>query len=180
MVSMAIMLTALTALITTHLFGLRMFEINKLKLGASQEIPHIINPLMADMKAVRWVRVGAGNQSSFAEAAANSPQRGNALQIYPSTDTNVFVRYYLDSADTKLKRRAPDGSVTVITQSVTNTVVFTAEDALGQVLTNRALRSVIGVNLQFSAVENSGDKVGATRHAQGFQIQTKIASLGAN
>jgi hypothetical protein len=92
----------------------------------------------------------------------------------------VYVRYYLDGSDTRLKRRAPDGSITVITQSVTNTVVFTAEDVTGQVLTNRAQRSVIGMDLQFSAVENSGDKMGATRYAQGFQIQAKIASLGSN
>ena len=180
MVSMAILLIALSALITTHLFGLRMFEINKMKLGASQEIPHVFNPIFADMKSVSMVRVGQGTQTSFSEAALNSPQQGNALQIYASTDTNDFVRYYLDAADTKLKRRAADGAVTVITKSATNATVFTVEDMAGQVLTNRAVRSIIGVNLQFSAVENSGDKVGATRYAQGFRLQTKIAAPGSN
>jgi len=180
MVSMAIFLTALTALITTHLFGLRMFEINKMKLGASQEIPHVVNPVAADMKEARMVRVGSGTLSTFTEAAANSLQQGNAVQIYNSTDTNAFVRYYVDSADATLRRRAADGSVTVITPSVTNSVVFTVEDMAGQVLSNRAVRSVVGMNLQFSAVENSGDKVGATRYAQGFRIQAKFAVKSVN
>jgi hypothetical protein len=180
MVSMAIFLTALTALITTHLFGLRMFEINKMKLGASQEIPHVVNPVAADMKEARMVRVGSGTLSTFTEAAANSLQQGNAVQIYNSTDTNAFVRYYVDSADATLRRRAADGSVTVITPSVTNSVVFTVEDMAGQVLSNRAVRSVVGMNLQFSAVENSGDKVGATRYAQGFRIQAKFAVKSGN
>ena len=180
MVSMAIFLTALTALITTHLFGLRMFEINKMKLGASQEIPHVVNPVAADMKEARMVRVGSGTLSTFTEAAANSLQQGNAVQIYNSTDTNAFVRYYVDSADATLRRRAADGSVTVITPSVTNSVVFTVEDMTGQVLSNRAVRSVVGMNLQFSAVENSGDKVGATRYAQGFRIHGKFAVKSGN
>jgi hypothetical protein len=180
MVSMAIFLTALTALITTHLFGLRMFEINKMKLGASQEIPHVVNPVAADMKEARMVRVGSGTLSTFTEAAANSLQQGNAVQIYNSTDTNAFVRYYVDSADATLRRRAADGTVTVITPSVTNSVVFTVEDMTGQVLSNRAVRSVVGMNLQFSAVENSGDKVGATRYAQGFRIHGKFAVKSGN
>jgi hypothetical protein len=86
----------------------------------------------------------------------------------------------VDSADATLRRRAADGSVTVITPSVTNSVVFTVEDMAGQVLSNRAVRSVVGMNLQFSAVENSGDKVGATRYAQGFRIQAKFAVKSGN
>jgi hypothetical protein len=177
---MAVFLTALTALITTHLFGLRMFEISELKLGASQQMPHVFNPLLLDMKSARMLRVGTGNETSFTEAAANTPQRGNALQIHASTDPSLFIRYYVDSADNKLKRRAEDGSIRTITTSVTNAVAFTVEDFAGQVLTNRASRALIGVSLQFSAVGNGEHTVGAARSAQGYRLQTKIALLGAN
>jgi hypothetical protein len=59
--------------------------------------------------------------------------------------------------------------------SVSNSLIFTFENAAGEILTNRQARVVVGVNLQFSGLGETRDKVGAKQHFTSYQIQTKWA-----
>src|SRR6267142_33158 len=87
-----------------HLFGMRLLEVTMPKLGTDQESRRALGLLMADIRSAKILRIGNGNLGAFTSVVINATQLGNAIQIYPSTDTNVFIRYFLDAVDKKLKR----------------------------------------------------------------------------
>jgi prepilin-type N-terminal cleavage/methylation domain-containing protein len=76
MVSMAIVLLAMAAILSCHLFGLRMFEITKAKLGASDDARGSISRMIGEIRSAKLIRIGQGNASSFTEVALNTPQSG--------------------------------------------------------------------------------------------------------
>lgn len=82
--------------------------------------------------------------------ADGSPQQGNAIQIYPSTDTNSFIRYYWDSSDKRWKRTT-NGSIAacVVANAIRNSILFSAEDHFGNVLATPQNNRVIGMTLEF-------------------------------
>jgi hypothetical protein len=175
MVSMALILFVLSAIIASHLFGLRMFEITKAKLGASDEARAALANLVTEVRSAKILRVGNGNRTSFTEAASNRPQTGSAIQIYPTADTNTFVRYFWDSTDSKLKRTATGtNSVLVVAHSITNQLVFTSEDYAGNILTNNENNRVIGLTLQFYQLEYPSVAIGPGNYFDSYQLRTKI------
>jgi hypothetical protein len=176
LVSQAIFLLVLSAVISSHFLGLRLFSINQVRLAAANDISRSFSQFIADVHSAKTVRLGQGDLTSFTEAGRDTPQQGGAMELYPGADTNSFIRYYLDAADNRLKRRAADGVLSIIAESVSNQVVFAAESAAGQLLTNRQSRCVIAVNLSFFAFGNGGQKVGAGNPFQEYRLQTRVAS----
>src|SRR5438045_3223946 len=77
MVSVAIMALVMTALITSHLFGLRMHELSKVKLGLNDESRAAVSLLTAEIRAAKSVRLGTGTLSSFIEVPINTPEQAN-------------------------------------------------------------------------------------------------------
>lgn len=175
MVTMAIVAFLAAALVGTHLFGLRMFQLTKAKLGASDEARAAISKLVEEIRSGKTLRIGSGNISSFTEVGVNSPQRGNAIQIYPTTNINSFVRYYWDATDRKLKRTT-DGasSIHVVASSVSNELIFTSEDCRGAVLTNNENNRVIGLTLQFYQLHYPVVSIGPGNYYDFYQLRTKI------
>src|SRR5438552_2085198 len=109
-----------------------------------------VNRVSDEIRAAKMVEIGNGNSASFSVIADNLPQIGNALQVYASTNTNSFVRYFMDPKESALKSM-PSGSsaATVVASFVTNALVFRAEDFLGNVLTNNQDNRVIKMTLEF-------------------------------
>lgn len=175
MVSMSIFMVVIGGVLASHLFGLRMVEITKIKLTVSDAIPRGIEQLRAEVQSAKIVRVGVGSLTTFDAATNNTPQQGNAIQIYPTSDTNVFIRYYLDNSSKALKRLATNTTVTIMADIIGNVTIFTAEDFRGNVLTNTDDRSIIGMNLQISELKNSGIKFGPGNHYTSYQMRNKMA-----
>jgi Tfp pilus assembly protein PilW len=176
MVTMAIFLLVLSGILSSYMYGLRMFEYTKPKLSASDDARAAISRLMNEVRTASIVRIGTGDQNSFSEVAMNAIQAGSAIQVYPNTDTNSFMRYYLDGAVNQLKRTdstAP-GSFTVLAQNVTNQVVFTAEDFTGSTLTNNLNNRVVGLTLQFNQIQYPVMQVGPGNFYDFYQLRTKI------
>jgi len=86
-----------------------------------------------------------------------SQQVGPALQIHPSTDTNLFIRYYWSAEDERLHRTTEARGVEVVAQGVTNEIVFRSEDFSGRVLTNNQNTSVIRIHLAFLHTQGLGN-----------------------
>ena len=175
MVSMSIFLVVIGGVLASHLFGLRMIEITKIKLTVSDSIPRGIDELRSDVQCAKIVRIGQGSQTTFTEATNNTPQQGNAIQVYPTSDTNVFIRYYLETSSQALKRLGTNAAIKVVADLIGNSTVFTAEDFNGNVLTNRDDRCIIGMNLQISELKDSGIKFGPGNHYNSYQMRTKMA-----
>lgn len=175
MVTMAIVLLVMGAVLSAHVFGLRLFEITKAKLGASDEARAAISTMISEIRSAKIIRIGNGTLSTFAEAGVNSLQKGSAVQIYADINTNSFVRYFWDAADRKLKRTTNSASyVSVVANSISNNLVFTAEDYNGNILTNNENNRVIGLTLQFYQLQYPAVSIGAGGYYDFYQLRTKI------
>jgi prepilin-type N-terminal cleavage/methylation domain-containing protein len=178
MVTMAIVLLVMAAILSCHVFGMRLFEITKAKLGASDDARAAIGAMVLEIRAAKLVRIGSGDLATFNEAAVHTPQAGSAIQVYASTNTSTFVRYFWDASDQKLKRatnNAPDARV--VASSVSNQMnqpVFTAEDFAGNVLTNSQNNRVIGLTLQFHQLQYPAVVIGPGHFYDFYQLRTKI------
>ena len=175
MVTLAVMMIVMAGVMATHLFGMKMYELTRSKLGASDEARAALGKLVSEIRSAKLLRIGDGSLSRFTEAGLNSLQIGNALQIHPSTNTNTFVRYFWDSSDKKLKRTTNGlNVVSIVANSVSNELVFSAEDFGGSILTNKENNRVIGLTLQFYQLQYPTVSIGPGGYYDYYQLRTKI------
>jgi hypothetical protein len=174
MIASALATMLVGGVIVGHLIGLRMFQYTRTKLGGNDDTRRAISKLVEEVRSAKLVKVGSGDANGFVECALDSPQQGNAIQVYETNDTNTFIRFFLDS-DTTL-RRMPNAasSASILANYITNKIVFTAEDFNGTVLTNNVNNRVIGLTLQFYQIEYPIVKVGANQMYDYYQVRTKI------
>jgi hypothetical protein len=79
-------------------------------------------------------------------------QQGNALQIYPTTNTDNFTIYFVNLSDQTFRQTQATSSGTntlILADSVTNTLAFSAQDLSGNVLTNSQNNRLIHLTLEF-------------------------------
>ena len=134
-----------------------------------------LNLLTAEIRAAKSVRLGTGTLSSFSEVAINTAEQGNALQVYPTTDTNNFIRYFWDATDNTLKRTTNGSSaMTIVANSISNSLVFTAENYAGTVLTNNQNNCVIGLNLQIYQLDYPVTQIGPGKFYDTYRLHTKV------
>jgi hypothetical protein len=175
MVTTAVTALVLSGLITCYLFGLRLFEFTKPKLCASDSARSLIGKVADELRAANLIRIGQGSLSSFTEIAPGALQQGNAIQIYASTNTNYYARYYWDAADNKLKRTTNGATYTeIMANAVSNQWVFTSEDYSGNILTNNQNNRVIGITLQFYQIQYPVMDIGPGQYYDSYQVRTRI------
>ncbi|MEY2408038.1 MAG: hypothetical protein QOF48_708 [Verrucomicrobiota bacterium] len=174
MITMVLVLLVMAGVLAAHVFGLKLFEMSKTKLGASDDARAAVGYMVTEIRAAKIIRIGSGNATGFAEVSVDTPQRGSAIQVYPTTDTNSFVRYFRDT-DQKLKRIVSgETTPTVIATAISNQVVFTSEDFNGTILTNNENNRVIGLALQFYQLEYPTVSIGPGSLYDFYQLRTKI------
>jgi Tfp pilus assembly protein PilW len=161
-------------LVTSQVTGLQLFSSTAARLTASHSTRGALNFVRDEIRAAKTVEVGTGNRTSFVRAPQNL-QQGNAIQIYPTASTNQFLRLFVDSEGCTLSRVSSDNpSPVVIATSVTNQVVFFAEDFKGQLLTNNQDNRVIRMLLEFSQWEFPSKGFGSGSKYDYFRLQTRI------
>ena len=174
MVTAAIMMMVLAGIIETQYFGMQMYQITKAKLGASDQARAAISKLVDEIRSCKIVKVGAGSLGGFTQDPDGVLEIGGALQIYATTNTNNFIRYFFDPADKKLKRTTNGlGYALVIADSISNSIVFSEEDFAGNVVTNQNNR-VIGVMLQFYQISYPIINIGPGGLFDFYQLHTRI------
>src|SRR5437762_47488 len=131
-IALAIFVVVIGGMTVTYLFGMRLFEIVRPKLDATDQARALVGKLSYEVKSACQIKVGTGSSSSFTEAAVNTSQSGNAIQIQPDADTNYFVRYFWSASDQTVKRlvsqNKTNNTLSTIASSVTNQVIFSALD----------------------------------------------------
>src|SRR2546422_4150551 len=95
--AMGLLVLLLGGAVASHVFGALLLEKNSSKASASAEARQNITTLTAEISSSKNVLVGTGTATSFSEPGFDVPQQGNAVQIYPSSDTNAFILYFLDT-----------------------------------------------------------------------------------
>ena len=162
-------------LVYSQLFGMRTFNITSTRVSASDNARKVLNRVRDDVRSGKLLYVGSGSSTGFTHIALNSPHQGNALQIHPTTDTNVFIRYYLDTATQTLRRTASGtGRVEVLAPYLTNQIAFIAEDFAGRALTNDQNNRVIKLVLDFYQWEFPVAQAGAGAFYESYHLQTRI------
>jgi hypothetical protein len=184
LVSASLFLLLVGGVVYGYMFGLSMYQVTRVKLGASDDARKSFIRLTDEIRSAWQVQVGNGNQSSFTQVASNALQRGNALQIYMQTsDTNTWIRYWYQtnssptSTTTLLRIQSWQFTNDILTvcHSITNIVpLFTSEDGNGNILSNNVNNRVIGVTLQFYQLEYPRINVGPGSYYDFYQLHTRI------
>jgi hypothetical protein len=174
-VSMAVIMLVIGGVISSHVFGLKLNEATRAKVSASDAARNAIGRLVGDVRSAKSIQVGNGTFAAFTPVADGTTQRGAAIRLYPSTNTNSFVVYFRDSSDSCLKRAetaAPTPKK--VAEFLTNTVLFSSENFSGTVLTDNENNRVIGVDLQFYQIRYPITSVGPGGYFDYYQVRTKI------
>ena len=175
MVSSALFSLIIIGTISANIFGLRLYGITKAKLGASDEAREAVSRLVNEVRSAKIVRVGNGSLGGFTNIPMGQAQAGNALQIFPTTNSTPFVRYYWDSTDQRFKRTTDGaGSSIVVANYISNQVVFRAEDHLGNVLTSGQNNRVINLKLEFFQIQYPIVNIGAGGLFDYYKLETRI------
>jgi prepilin-type N-terminal cleavage/methylation domain-containing protein len=175
LVAMGIFVGLMAMMMVANMFGIRMHEMTKVKLGASDEARRAVNLLSTEVRSAKIIRIGNGNATEFTEIPINTLQQGSAIQIHSTTNTGQFVRYFWDSEDSQLKRTVNGSNVvTVVANFITNQLVFTSEDGFGNVLTNNQNNRVIGLKLEFYQLQYPVVKIGPGNFYDYYRLSTKV------
>jgi prepilin-type N-terminal cleavage/methylation domain-containing protein len=172
---MAIFSLLMVALASSQLFGLRMYNISETKLAATSDGRKALNEVRERIRQGKIVLVGNGDGASFTNITDNDPQIGNALQIYPTTNLNNFVRFYRDAEDSNLKKvTSNDLEPQIVARFITNQFIFQAEDFRGTVLTNDDNNRVIKMTLEFYKWEYPYATIGHGGLYDYYRLQTRV------
>lgn len=165
----------LGGVLSSQLLGMRMYRISETKLSATANARRALDRVRNEIRSGKMLLVGNGDDASFTLIADNQPHIGNALQIYPTTNTSSFVRYYLDADENCLKRLVSgSGEAQVVANYITNRLVFQAEDFAGHILTNNQNNRVIRLMLEFYQWEFPVARVGHGGMYDYYRLQTRI------
>jgi prepilin-type N-terminal cleavage/methylation domain-containing protein len=175
MTATAVFSLVIMALVSAQITGMKMFNITATKLSASHSARGALNSVRDEIRSGKTLYVGSGNATSFTFVGDNQPQQGNAVQIYPTANTNNYVRFFLDSNAQTLNRVTSSATdIQVIARYITNQVVFRAEDFSGNVLTNSQNNRVIRMVLELYQWEFPVAIVGAGSYYDYYRLQTRI------
>ena len=113
-------------------------------------IQDTLGKLADEVRTCNAVQILKVTGADFSGLLPGETQQGDGLQIYPTADTNHFVVYFVNQSDQTFRRATEQaGSAVILADAVTNSLVFSARDLSGQVLTNSQNNEVIHLKLEF-------------------------------
>jgi prepilin-type N-terminal cleavage/methylation domain-containing protein len=150
LVAMTVFILLIGGIVVAHLFGLSMFRISETKLNATDDARKVIGRMTEEIRTCKSTWIGDVKNGEFLALLDGETQQGSGLLIYPTTNTANYIIYFVNPTDKTFRRTtSQSGSAAVVAESITNTVVFQAQDHLGNVLTNNQNNRVIHLNLEF-------------------------------
>lgn len=150
LVAITVFILLIGGIVFAHLFGLSMFRITEVKLNATADARKLIGTLANEIRTCKSAEVGNIKNGEFVALLDGETQKGSGLLIYPGTNKANFIIYFVNPSDESFRRTtSKPGSATVLAESVTNALAFSAQDFSGKVLTNNQNNRVIHLNLEF-------------------------------
>ena len=149
LIAMTIFLLMIVGIIFANLFGLKMFQMNETKLTVTQWSRETIGNITAEVHSCNSVLVGNVTNGDFEGLLNGETQQGTGLLIYPTTNPTNYIIYFVNPSDQTFRRTDQTGNAVILADSVTNTIIFTAQDLSGNVLTNNQNNQVIHLILEF-------------------------------
>ncbi len=166
------------AMISVQIYGLRVYNFATAEVRATTSGRQAVNDIRDHIRSAQTIYVGYYSNNVFFTNASGINQIGNAIQVYPTTNTAAGnpVVYFQDPTNLNLSM-ASNGVVTVLVNLITNYYCFQAEDFRGNVLTNALQNNpVIDVTLLFSQLAFPiGYKGGVPADAYNYyRLRTRI------
>lgn len=177
LVTVAIFSVAIMGILQLHLFGLRQNELVESKLGASDQARMSFGRMLQEIRSAKVWDIGDGSVNSFTAVPNGTAQQGTALEIYTTTDTNNYIRYYFDTNAKELRRSqyGLDG-YSVVADHLTNSMFFRAEDHQGNIKTDLSYKYVIRIVLQFYQYQFPQTQIGPGYLYDYYKLEFKVAS----
>lgn len=168
LVAITVFTMLLGGIMFAHLFGLSMFQITETKLNATADARKLIGTMANEIRGSSSVLVGNITSGMFVAKLPGQKQEGSGLLIYPTGSTSNFIVYFVNPSDRTFRRTtSTPGSSVIVAESITNAIVFSVQNYLGNVLTNNE-NKVVHMNLEFYQ---------AARHMQGadyYKLETSV------
>ena len=175
MISMSLMTVVLGGVVYSHIMGMKLMQITQAKLGANDSARKALGKLQDEIRAAKTIAVGAGSSNSFIAAINGGALQGRAIQIYPGTNQNSWIRYYYLTNTSELRRVTSSSSTPqLIASYVANAVLFSKADYLGNTLTTDTGNSTINVRLEFYQLSYPPTKIGTNNVFESYTMQTCI------
>jgi len=169
MIALTIFTFLVVGIVSANIFGLRLFQVAQNRLGFSDSTRAAVGRMIDDIRTCNNTLVGNFTNGVFTGVINGEPQSGSALMVYPTSNTTSYVLYFANAGDQSFRRTSTAGGTTMImAQSVTNTVLFTAEDCIGNVLTNSQNNRVIHLSLEFYQPQ------GTCATADSYKLETSV------
>jgi hypothetical protein len=151
MIASSLLGMVVLGILSVHLAGLRFAGFVMPKIQNAEYSRQLVSRMIEEIRCANTVAIGTGTVSAFRPAAANKPQAGNAIRVYPSNPTNsaAFIYYFQDTNTWTVQRMDLNSTQpSVIADQVTNRLVFTMENFSGTTLTNPQNSCVLSMLLQ--------------------------------
>ena len=156
MVAMAVMSLAVAGIVSANLVGLRMYQISENKMLASTAARVSLGRLTDEIRSSSKVQLGNINSGIFTALVDGVTQSTRALVIYPTASTNSYVLYFLNATNQLVRTTSTPGNTAIMARSITNSVVFRAQDFRGNVLTNNRPNKVVYIDLECYRTNRAG------------------------
>jgi len=176
MIASGIFSIVVVGTILSHVTGLKLCTITQTKLRATHSARAAVNRTREDIRSSTLVEVGNYIGANFFNVSSTNLRVGNAIQIHPTSNTNIWIRYYVDLSDQTLKRVANNpASFETVANFITNKFPFAAEDYAGSVLTSDQNNRVIRMTLEIYQWEFASLNRGGSNSFDYYRVQTRVA-----
>jgi hypothetical protein len=167
--------TGIVAILWSHLTGLKLHSLVDTQLAAAAHERKLWNYLETDLQSAQRIQVGTWSQNKFTAISPGNPQRGTALEIFPSaSNTNQYIRYYLESASLK-RFSSTNNAMTILSTYIQSADPFQAENSRGIILTNEENLCVVAINISYNQFQESGASINGSNHFRSYNLSTKVA-----
>lgn len=150
MISLTIFSFVIGGVVFAHLYGLSMYRITGNALTTTDSARQTTARMADEIRTCRSSLIGNVTNGVFIARLNGEPQQGRGLLIYPDASPSNYIIYFVNPADQTFRRTTSDpNSAVIVAESVTNEVVFRAQDHQGLLQTNNVNNRVIHFNLEF-------------------------------
>lgn len=145
--ALAIFLLVIAGLVSLPVLGLKMNAIASSKLEYTASSIKALNQIRNQVLQANSVQVGNGNNTTFVANGTN----GDALQVYPGTNTSNYVRFFMSTnTDALYECNSATNTLWVLASSITNQFVFQNVDFQGNASSSSREHYAIKMTLQFN------------------------------
>jgi type II secretory pathway pseudopilin PulG len=179
LVSVGIFALLITWMVSAQIYGMRVYTLAATKLVATANGRHAMDEIRDQIRGASEVDIGncSSDWTSFSYIT-NGAQQGNALEIFPTTNSTPYLIVYLQTGGTNqlMLYNSSLDTAQQLANYITNQIVFDAEDLWGNIQTNNVDNRVIRVTLQFSQWEYPIGRVGGTNFNSYdlYQLRSRI------